>query len=257
MTTLARIHAPIGLAIGAKGPEPRSPCRSSPRSSRSRAEPRDGEACCHRPGGRSLQPFRGGEQAAGADRRKAAGVAAWQKRPWQRDIADVVVVTGCEAARIEEALAGLSVRFVPNADWQTGIGSSIAAGVRALGDGVDGALIVPGDMPFLSRTCCAASSPPSTRRTSGSDRLSGDTRRRAAQPGVVAAAPFYRTRGLVGARGREAALAEPTVGLRGRNNARRHDLCRHRHARGSGCRRCRLRTEARHTRAARVDQAGG
>jgi molybdenum cofactor cytidylyltransferase len=64
-------------------------------------------------------------------------------------ITDVVVVTGCEAARIEEALAGLSVRFVPNADWQTGMGSSIAAGARALGDGVDGAFIVPGDMPFL------------------------------------------------------------------------------------------------------------
>jgi len=66
------------------------------------------------------------------------------------DVADVVVVTGCDAAQIEAALSGLSVRFVPNADWQTGMGASIAAGANALGEDIDGAFVVPGDMPFLS-----------------------------------------------------------------------------------------------------------
>ncbi len=65
-------------------------------------------------------------------------------------IADVVVVTGCDAAAIEEALSGLPVRFALNTDWQTGMGSSIAAGARALAEDVDGAFIVPGDLPFLS-----------------------------------------------------------------------------------------------------------
>jgi molybdenum cofactor cytidylyltransferase len=66
------------------------------------------------------------------------------------EIADLVVVTGCDAPQIAAALHGLPVRLVANASWETGMGSSIAAGVRALGASVDGALIVPGDMPFLT-----------------------------------------------------------------------------------------------------------
>lgn len=65
-------------------------------------------------------------------------------------IADVVVVTGYDAALVTEALAGLAVRFVENDQWQTGLGSSVAAGARALGEEVAGAFIVPGDMPCLS-----------------------------------------------------------------------------------------------------------
>jgi molybdenum cofactor cytidylyltransferase len=65
-------------------------------------------------------------------------------------IADVVVVTGYEAERIAETLAGLPVRFVENNEWQTGMGSSIAAGAQALSEEVAGAFVVPGDMPYLS-----------------------------------------------------------------------------------------------------------
>lgn len=63
--------------------------------------------------------------------------------------AHVLVVTGTDAAAIENALAGTEVRFVPNPSWQDGLGSSIAAGVSALPPDVDAAFIVPGDMPFL------------------------------------------------------------------------------------------------------------
>jgi molybdenum cofactor cytidylyltransferase len=62
---------------------------------------------------------------------------------------EVIVVTGHEPAPIEAALAGLSVRSVHNAGWQAGLSSSIASGVAALGPHIDGAFIVPGDMPFL------------------------------------------------------------------------------------------------------------
>jgi molybdenum cofactor cytidylyltransferase len=65
-------------------------------------------------------------------------------------IADIIVVTGYDATQITEALGGLPVRFVENDRWQTGMGSSVATGVRALGEDVAGALIVPGDMPHLS-----------------------------------------------------------------------------------------------------------
>jgi len=61
-----------------------------------------------------------------------------------------VVVTGCDRAAIETALAGLPVRFVHNEGWRAGMGSSIAAGVAALGEDVEAAFIVPGDMPRLT-----------------------------------------------------------------------------------------------------------
>jgi molybdenum cofactor cytidylyltransferase len=65
-------------------------------------------------------------------------------------IAEVVVVIGCEAGLVERALDGLSIRFMHNASWQDGMGSSIAAGVAALRDTADAAFIVPGDMPLLT-----------------------------------------------------------------------------------------------------------
>jgi molybdenum cofactor cytidylyltransferase len=62
---------------------------------------------------------------------------------------EIVVVTGHEPAVIEAALDGLKVRFVHNAGWRAGLGSSIATGVSALATDVDGAFILPGDMPFV------------------------------------------------------------------------------------------------------------
>jgi molybdenum cofactor cytidylyltransferase len=62
----------------------------------------------------------------------------------------VVIVTGCDGADIEAALAGLSVRFVHNEAWRDGMGTSIAAGVAALGEDIEATFIVPGDMPRLT-----------------------------------------------------------------------------------------------------------
>lgn len=64
-------------------------------------------------------------------------------------IGEVVVVTGNDSAQVEQALEGLAVRFVYNSDWKSGMGTSIAAGITALDDRIDGAFIIPGDMPFL------------------------------------------------------------------------------------------------------------
>jgi molybdenum cofactor cytidylyltransferase len=63
---------------------------------------------------------------------------------------EVLVVTGHDAPAVEGVLDGLKVRFVFNADWRDGMGGSIALGVSKLAANVDGALIVPGDMPFLT-----------------------------------------------------------------------------------------------------------
>jgi molybdenum cofactor cytidylyltransferase len=64
-------------------------------------------------------------------------------------VAEVVVVSGYDEVRIKDALAGLPLRYVSNAAWEEGMGSSIAAGVRALHEDVTAAFIVPGDMPNL------------------------------------------------------------------------------------------------------------
>lgn len=65
-------------------------------------------------------------------------------------VGELVVVTGAEHTGYVAALAGLPVRFVPNAAWDEGIGSSIAAGVRSLSEVPQGAFIVPGDLPNLT-----------------------------------------------------------------------------------------------------------
>jgi len=65
-------------------------------------------------------------------------------------IDEVLVVTGHDAPAVEGALDGLNVRFVFNADWRDGMGGSIAVGVSKLATALDGAAIMPGDMPFLT-----------------------------------------------------------------------------------------------------------
>jgi molybdenum cofactor cytidylyltransferase len=65
-------------------------------------------------------------------------------------IAEVVVITGYEEARIATALEGLAIRRVCNGDWQWGMGTSIAAGIAALQADIEGAFVVPGDMPGLT-----------------------------------------------------------------------------------------------------------
>lgn len=64
-------------------------------------------------------------------------------------LADLIVVTGNDRDQIAHALDGLAVRLVHNDDWQNGMGTSIAAGTASLDADVDGAFIIPGDMPFL------------------------------------------------------------------------------------------------------------
>lgn len=62
----------------------------------------------------------------------------------------VVVVVGNEAARVRAALGDRPVRIVENPEFAAGISGSLKAGLRALGDAVDGALVCLGDMPLLS-----------------------------------------------------------------------------------------------------------
>jgi molybdenum cofactor cytidylyltransferase len=68
----------------------------------------------------------------------------------------VIVVTGARADEVEEKLIEFpSVLVVRNSDWESGIASSIAAGIRAIAviPDVDGIMITLGDQPLVDDKC--------------------------------------------------------------------------------------------------------
>ena len=89
-----------------------------------------------------MRPVSGVLLAAGASRRlgRSKQLLIWQGEPLVRRAAraalgagvdELIVVVGAERDAVAAALAGLDLRVVENPRWQEGIGSSIAAGVRA------------------------------------------------------------------------------------------------------------------------------
>lgn len=62
----------------------------------------------------------------------------------------VIVVTGHQRERVEAALEGLDVRRVHNPDFAEGLSTSLKAGLAAVPEGDDGAIVCLGDMPQVS-----------------------------------------------------------------------------------------------------------
>ncbi len=62
----------------------------------------------------------------------------------------VVVVTGHEARRVGEALADAGVHLVHNPDYRQGLSGSIRAGLGALPESAEAAVICLGDMPLVT-----------------------------------------------------------------------------------------------------------
>ena len=75
--------------------------------------------------------------------RRVAGMALASRA------APVIIVTGHAGGPVAQALARLEVTIVENPDWQSGMASSLKAGVAAVPAHVTGALIVLGDMPLV------------------------------------------------------------------------------------------------------------
>ncbi|WP_376100442.1 NTP transferase domain-containing protein [Roseomonas sp. CCTCC AB2023176] len=61
----------------------------------------------------------------------------------------VIVVTGHERERVEEALTGRPVMLTHAEDYAEGLSSSLKTGLRALPDDVEGVLVCLGDMPLV------------------------------------------------------------------------------------------------------------
>ena len=68
------------------------------------------------------------------------------------EVERVVVVTGHESEAVQAGLSAFSgVEFVHNPDYADGLSTSVRTGFRALDTDVDGALVVLGDMPWVTR----------------------------------------------------------------------------------------------------------
>ncbi|HYW62018.1 MAG TPA: molybdopterin-binding/glycosyltransferase family 2 protein [Bradyrhizobium sp.] len=62
---------------------------------------------------------------------------------------EVIVVTGHQADEVEHSLAGLKLRFVRNPDFAEGLASSVKAGISAMPEEADAAIVLLGDMPLI------------------------------------------------------------------------------------------------------------
>lgn len=62
----------------------------------------------------------------------------------------VVVVTGYREAEIRAALSGLSITLVSNPEYETGMASSLVAGLSAVAEGAGGMLVMLADMPGVT-----------------------------------------------------------------------------------------------------------
>ena len=63
---------------------------------------------------------------------------------------DRIIVTGFEHERVETHIEGLPLRLVFNSEFANGLGSSLAAGVSALGPECDAFMVFLADMPDLT-----------------------------------------------------------------------------------------------------------
>ena len=76
-------------------------------------------------------------------RRVAEAALASRARP-------VLFVTGHQAGEVRAALAGLDVAFVDNPDHALGLSTSLKAGIAALPEAIEAALVLLGDMPRIA-----------------------------------------------------------------------------------------------------------
>jgi molybdenum cofactor cytidylyltransferase len=67
------------------------------------------------------------------------------------DLDRVLVVTGHQGAQVEHALAGLSVTFAHNPHFAEGLSTSLITGLAACPKDTEAAMILLGDMPYISK----------------------------------------------------------------------------------------------------------
>jgi molybdenum cofactor cytidylyltransferase len=84
-----------------------------------------------------------------ADRQGVAMVTRVMDNVLASGVRPVLVVTGHERERVQEALAGRPVIFVHADDYAEGLSASLKAGIAALPPEAEGVLVALGDMPLV------------------------------------------------------------------------------------------------------------
>jgi molybdenum cofactor cytidylyltransferase len=72
------------------------------------------------------------------------------ERAMSSSLDEIVVVTGAHGEAVKAALDGRHVRIIINERFREGQGTSLAAGIRSLGDEVDAAVVLLGDQPGIA-----------------------------------------------------------------------------------------------------------
>ena len=102
--------------------------------------------------------------AAGSSRRYGKTnklVEIFQDKPIIRHVIDVLleenepkdllVVVGYEKSKIIDLINNPNIKIVNNIDYKRGIGTSISCAMRHIEDYIQGVMIIPADMPFISK----------------------------------------------------------------------------------------------------------
>ena len=102
--------------------------------------------------------------AAGSSRRYGKTnklVQIFQDKPIIRHVIDVLleenepkdllVVVGHEKSKIIDLINNPNIKIVNNIDYKRGIGTSISCAMRHIEDYIQGVMIIPADMPFISK----------------------------------------------------------------------------------------------------------
>lgn len=121
----------------------------------------------------------------------------------------VIVVTGANAEASCRELDGLDVRTVFNPGWQTGMASSIAAGIKVLaGSGIDAAVLMVCDQPHVTRD--VISSLVDAHRVTGKRIVASAYGGSFGVPALFSCVLFPELSQLEGAGGAKAAIAQHT-----------------------------------------------
>ena len=69
----------------------------------------------------------------------------------ENDPKDLLVVVGHEKSKIINLINNPNIKIVNNIDYEKGIGTSISCAMRHLDDYIQGVMIIPADMPLISK----------------------------------------------------------------------------------------------------------